>query len=292
MVLAKSSRDINQKDAIGNHKFILTPRALFAPDGTILPCLDKSKLIHLLNKLATAETPQEDQQPENGMDTTPDAPSRKIALVEGMVLVQQMAKKPATIVTIKDLSECFNDRQMSLTRDYDEIILVFDTYRDNSLKSATRDKRRQGRASVQYQVRDDTTIKHIPMSRFLSHDKTKTDLTNYFAAKTLRVQQYITQTGHYLLCRHTKSNKDLLFQNNNHEKADTLLIYQAVLASQRNPPDAQMLFFSPDTDVLMLKYTSISEFHGLWGCGDRANMESHRGRKSKSFANLSCVHWG
>jgi len=59
------------------------------------------------------------------------------------------------------------------------------TYRDNSLKSATRDKRRQGRASVQYQVRDDTTIKHIPMSRFLSHDKTKTDLTNYFAAKTL-----------------------------------------------------------------------------------------------------------
>src|SRR6218665_1856193 len=29
---------------------------------------------------------------------------------------------------------------MSLTRDYDEIILVFDTYRDRSLKSATRNK--------------------------------------------------------------------------------------------------------------------------------------------------------
>ena len=37
MVLARSSRDINQKKAIGNHKFTLTPRALFAPDGTILP---------------------------------------------------------------------------------------------------------------------------------------------------------------------------------------------------------------------------------------------------------------
>ena len=69
-------------------------------------------------------------------------------------------------------------------RDYDEIILVFDTYRDDSLKSATRDKRRQGRAPIQYQVRDDTNIKHIPMSRFLSHDKTKADLTNYLAAKT------------------------------------------------------------------------------------------------------------
>ena len=76
MVLATSSRDINQKKAIGNHEFTLTPRAFFAPDGTIVPCLDKSKLIHLLNKLATAETPQEDQQPEDGVDTTPDSPGR------------------------------------------------------------------------------------------------------------------------------------------------------------------------------------------------------------------------
>lgn len=37
-----------------------------------------------------------------------------------------------------------------------------------------------------------------------------------------------------------------------HEEADTLLIYQVVLASQRNPPDARMVFFSPDTDVLVL----------------------------------------
>ncbi|CAL8395103.1 unnamed protein product [Boreogadus saida] len=70
MVLARSSRDINQKEAIGYYDFTVTPRALFAPDGTILPCLDKSKFIHLLNKFATEETPQEDQQPENGMDTT------------------------------------------------------------------------------------------------------------------------------------------------------------------------------------------------------------------------------
>lgn len=138
MVVARSSSDINQKEAIGSHEFTLTPRVLCAPHGTILPCLDKSKLIHLLNKLETAETLQEDQQPEDGMDTTPDAPSRKIALVDGMVL-QHMAKKPTTILTVKDLSEYFNDRLMSLTRDYDEIILVLETCRDDSLKSATRD---------------------------------------------------------------------------------------------------------------------------------------------------------
>jgi hypothetical protein len=44
----------------------------------------------------------------------------------------------------------------------------------------------------------------------------------------------------------------LLIEDNNHEEADTLLIYNAVLASQRNPHDAELVIFSPDTDVLAL----------------------------------------
>ena len=111
MVLARSSRDINQKEAIGNYEFTLTPRALFSPDGTILQCSDKSKLIHFLNKLSTIQPlSQEGELPEDGMDTKQDVPSRKIALFDGMVLLQQMNKRPATIVTVKDLSECFNNR--------------------------------------------------------------------------------------------------------------------------------------------------------------------------------------
>ena len=64
----------------------------------------------------------------------------------------------------------------------------------------------------------------------------------------------------------------MIFEDNNHEEADTLLIYWAVLASHRNTPDAQMVFFSPYTDVLvlvianydlMLKNTSISMASGV-----------------------------
>ena len=179
--------------------------------------------------------------------------------------MQKIANKPTT--KVRELSECFNERLMSLTQDYDEIILVFDTYRDDSLKSATRDKRRQERAPIEYQVRNDTNIKHIPMNRFLSHDKTKADLTNCLAAKIL-----VHNSTSHSSSGHTRSNQDLLFQDNNHEEADTLLIYQTVLASQRNPPDAQMVFFSPDKDVLvlaianydvMLKNTSISMASGV-----------------------------
>ena len=60
---------------------------------------------------------------------------------------------------------------------------MFDTYRADSLKSATRDNK--GQVSIQYQVRDDTNIRHISMSRFLSHDKMKDDLNDYLAAKIL-----------------------------------------------------------------------------------------------------------
>ena len=89
------------------------------------------------------------------------------------------------------------------------------------------------------------------MGRFLSHEKTKTDLTEYFAQAVLKnnaISQtlFITSTS-----GHTRSNRCMQFEENNHEEADTLMICLAAAASQRCP-EAQMVFFSPDTDVLVL----------------------------------------
>ena len=51
MILAKSTRDIDQNGAIGNHDFTLTPRSLFPPGGPMLRRKDKYKLIRLLEML-------------------------------------------------------------------------------------------------------------------------------------------------------------------------------------------------------------------------------------------------
>ena len=51
MILAKSTRDIDQKGAIGNHEFTLTPRSLFSTHWSMLRCTDKSQLIRLLEML-------------------------------------------------------------------------------------------------------------------------------------------------------------------------------------------------------------------------------------------------
>ena len=70
----------------------------------------KSKLIHVLNKLAIIQPlPQDDELPKDRMDTkTPNVP----ILIGGMALLQQMAKKPEIVATVKGLSECYNNKHI------------------------------------------------------------------------------------------------------------------------------------------------------------------------------------
>ena len=106
---------------------------------------------------------------------------------------------------------------------------------------------------VQYQVRDETSIRHITMSRFLSHEQTKADLTEYLAEKTLDYNKDSSKLVITSAAGHTRSNKDVgPFPGNNHEEADTLMICLGVSATERNSRDAEMTLFSPDSDVLVL----------------------------------------
>ena len=89
------------------------------------------------------------------------------------------------------------------------------------------------------------------MTRFLSHEKTKADLTDYLAKATLEYQKNAPQLFITSASGHTRSNRNMHFEDNNHEEADTLMICLPAEASQQCP-DAQLVFFTPDTDVLIL----------------------------------------
>ena len=108
---------------------------------------------------------------------------KRIALVDGMAILHKM--QSTAIGTVVDLSHGFNYLLVSMSWEYDSIILVFDTYNDVSLKYATREARLQGQRPVQYQIHDETRIKHITTKRVLSHDKTNADLADYLAMKVL-----------------------------------------------------------------------------------------------------------
>lgn len=120
---------------------------------------------------------------------------------------------------------CFNDKLANLPRDTDKIILVFDTYKADSLKNRTRQKRRQGRDPLKHEVQDETTIKHIMMSRFLSHDQTKANLIEYLAQKTLDFKKDLSKLFITSAAGHTRSNKDVShFPPNNHEETNSIKI--------------------------------------------------------------------
>ena len=74
------------------------------------------------------------------------------------------------------------------------------------------------KAPIQYKIADDTNIKHIPLTRFLSHEKTRADLKDYLAKAILnykKINSVITSAS-----GHNGSNRDLHFEDNNHEEAD------------------------------------------------------------------------
>ena len=132
---------------------------------------------------------------------------------------------------MKDLAQSYNERLISLTAGFSEVILVFDTYQPDSLKGKARQRQRQGKPTIQYQIAHDTNIEHVPLTKFLSHEKTKADPADYLATEILIYNKTSPQLVITSASGHTRSNRKLSFEDNNHEEADTLMISLAVQAS-------------------------------------------------------------
>ena len=108
----------------------------------MLRCTDKSQLIRLLEmlgkeaKLEQGRLPSEetgcvcegsiDEDATHVLPTESLDVDRGITDIDGMVILHKMQSTALGIVV--DLSHSINDLLLSMTREYDEIILVFDTY--------------------------------------------------------------------------------------------------------------------------------------------------------------------
>ena len=97
------------------------------------------------------------------------------------------------------------------------------------------------------------------------------------AARTLEYNKNLSKVVITSASGHAKCSSELLFETNNYEEAKTLLIRHAVLASRRNPPDADLLVFSPNTYVLLLVIANYDV------------LPRNTSRKSKGFAGLTCI---
>ena len=96
--------------------------------------------------------------------------------------------------------------------------------------------------------------KVIPLKKFLSHVKTKQDLTIYLSKNVIKdfIQIKIEFVVTYDLC--SESNIPAYpssMMRHDHEEADTLLVLQAIDVA-KNHPFTECIIYSPDTDVFLL----------------------------------------
>jgi hypothetical protein len=256
LVVSKSRPDINVKEAIGHHEFSVVPRSLFAGDGSMLHCSDKSALMKILEELPK----QQEQNAENvevrqdiqHPDTT-DSAELKVAIVDGMAEVQTL-DKPVWVNQCSDIAKHFSDCILEKYNPdkYDEVHLVFDRYDvPQSLKTSTRERRQGGKPPVAYRITDTTNIARVPMKQLISHVDTKKELSTYFAHKTLecargRGMKLVVAWSNQCKATH----KDVEHLASEQEEADTKLLLHAVDATVCGATKIHIC--SPDTDVLVL----------------------------------------
>ena len=96
---------------------------------------------------------------------------KKVAVAAG--LVQKLEKNPIAMLTVINLGKSLYDKLKTIIQNFGELIVVFDTYKTDSLKNTTGQNRCHRKNPVQYQVR--RRYKHCVHNdeNILSHVKTK-----------------------------------------------------------------------------------------------------------------------
>ena len=91
-----------------------------------------------------------------------------------------------------------------------KLLLLLIHTRKNHLKIDIREKRGHGKHPVRYHIADETNIQHIPLSRFLSHDQTKSDLAMYLAKGTSQHNMHSSKCVIVSASGKTNSNMQIL----------------------------------------------------------------------------------
>ena len=180
----------------------------------MLPTNDKSIIVKEIEQLI-----DKDQNP------AVVGTEHSVIIFDGMAVANKInIKKYKDIKTCSDYAIAFLYRIKSEAAGFDEILIIFDRYIENSLKSKTRDSRTSG-VQVQYKIADDTRIEHISTSQFLSHIQTKNELTAYLSEKLSHT--FSNENKKYVVVYDTKCNTNLVdFDNelmhHTHEEADVV----------------------------------------------------------------------
>ena len=183
---------------------------------------------------------------EQGRNTTYDQPNADTVIIDGAALIN--ANSPGSAKTFDNYAaEVIVPHIESCAQKYSRVDVVFDIYRQDSLKGETRLNRGTG---VRRKVVGNS---RPPKSwhNFLRCDENKTEIFGFLADKIILIQtnsQIIVTKGDDIVCN-LEINKDLLAPCNQ-EEADTRMFVHAKHASMNGSKTITIV--SSDTDVVVL----------------------------------------
>lgn len=269
LIVARSRPQVDVCDTISNYELSVVPRSMFAPDGTMLHCSQKSKLMELLESLP--DNSQHEYRQSDVVESMQPNISGSVAIIDAMAELQAL-DKPTHIKTCSDLADHFISRIKKKYCTYKCIHLIFDTYIEDSLKQFTRAKRRGNVEPTHYRIHPEAVIHNVSKQKLLSHEKTKDELSNFLAEQFLKNAAYTGQdvvVAWRQIAKGTNECASLL--SSTHEEADAKIILHAIEAKKAGVIELDI--FSPDTDVLVLalsKYTSLPQnTKFITGSGER-----------------------
>ncbi len=175
-----------------------------------------------------------------------NVPKPFAAIIDGMALVRKI--KP-TGHTYQSYADHLLTSAIASSANASRIDIVFDVYRDNSIKNAERGNRETGKLEIK-KIIGSQKIKQF--TSLLSNGKNKMVLIRYLVARWKTRHSCIGSTdvnvGFDETCISLNGNNvSELFCN--HEEADTRLIFHAKQMSQSFE---KIVIHTPDTDVLLI----------------------------------------
>ena len=121
---------VKMPELIGNYEMSIIPRSLFSPDGSPLLCVDKASLMTRI----IAHQPVQGQLSVAG-------DREKVLIIDAMVEAKALRKRDSD-TRLVNLKQAFISRiKNKAAGGYQEIRVLFDQWKKDSLKEKTRSKR-------------------------------------------------------------------------------------------------------------------------------------------------------
>ena len=269
LIIAAKSRAIDLKEVF-SYELSSVPFALSHKDGSLRKS-EKSVLMSILEERVHVYP----QLPSEG-----DVPTA--VMIDGMAFIQKLRSGGA--VNFGDLCMWYYRQLVNAFRRCTRIDVVFDTYRDISIKSGERERRGASSHSLEVTIHSPATPVPRQWQKYISSAKNKTNLCAFLVGawceigkEELQEDQTLVIAGGFgdnekVVLVRTGEAIEIAALYSDHEEADTRLLLHAKHAA---PDFTRIVVQSPDTDVLVLCCSQFS----LLGCDE---LWFHTGTRDKT----------